>query len=104
MNAPQNLPIGIEREESATFNRATIDYIRRAATTGLYEIRGLGEQRAAPGDRARDGFGHRQLLRPQSKSGKGARQRAGGAEDRRELGIGGRRGIDVRRLGEGGNQ
>jgi glutamate synthase domain-containing protein 2 len=48
MNAPQNLPASIEREESATFNRTTIDYIRRAAATGLYEIRGLGAKRSLP--------------------------------------------------------
>ncbi len=36
------------REESAGFDRATIDYIQRAAATGLYEIRGLGAKRRVP--------------------------------------------------------
>jgi methylamine---glutamate N-methyltransferase subunit C len=36
-------------EESATFDRATIDYIQRASATGLYEIRGLGAKRRLPG-------------------------------------------------------
>ena len=36
------------REESATFDRKTIDYIQRAAASGLYEIRGLGAKRAVP--------------------------------------------------------
>ena len=35
-------------EESATFDRATIDYVQRAAATGLYEIRGLGAKRRVP--------------------------------------------------------
>ena len=35
-------------EESATFDRKTIDYIQRAAASGLYEIRGLGAKRAMP--------------------------------------------------------
>ena len=35
-------------EESATFDRKTIDYIQRAAASGLYEIRGLGAKRAVP--------------------------------------------------------
>ena len=34
-------------EESAGFDRALIDYIQRAAATGLYEIRGLGAKRHA---------------------------------------------------------
>src|SRR5579871_4069945 len=36
------------REESAGFDRATLDYIQRAAATGLYEIRGLGAKRRVP--------------------------------------------------------
>ena len=35
-------------EESAGFDRSTIDYIQRAAATGLYEIRGLGAKRRVP--------------------------------------------------------
>jgi len=35
-------------EESASLNRQTIDYIHRAAATGLYEIRGLGAKRKLP--------------------------------------------------------
>ncbi len=38
----------LSREESATFDRKTIDYIQRAAASGLYEIRGLGAKRAMP--------------------------------------------------------
>ena len=38
----------LSREESATFDRKTIDYIQRAAASGLYEIRGLGAKRALP--------------------------------------------------------
>src|SRR6185369_13817631 len=38
----------IEMEESATFDRPTIDYIQHAAATGLYEIRGLGAKRKLP--------------------------------------------------------
>jgi methylamine---glutamate N-methyltransferase subunit C len=35
-------------EESATFDRSVLDYIHRAAATGLYEIRGLGAKRRVP--------------------------------------------------------
>ena len=35
-------------EESATFDRSTIDYIQRASATGLYEIRGMGARRRVP--------------------------------------------------------
>jgi glutamate synthase domain-containing protein 2 len=35
-------------EESATFDRNTIDYIQRASATGLYEIRGMGAKRRLP--------------------------------------------------------
>ncbi len=38
----------IIREASATFGRSTIDYIHRAAATGLYEFRGLGAKRKVP--------------------------------------------------------
>src|SRR4249920_1294081 len=35
-------------EESFSFNRPVLDYIHRAAETGLYDIRGLGAKRALP--------------------------------------------------------
>ncbi|MDL2336726.1 MAG: FMN-binding glutamate synthase family protein [Pseudomonadota bacterium] len=35
-------------EESALFDRGVMDYIHRASTTGLYEIRGLGAKRKLP--------------------------------------------------------
>lgn len=38
----------LQREESASFDRATQDYIHRASATGLYEIRGLGAKRKLP--------------------------------------------------------
>ena len=38
----------LQQEESATFDRAAIDYVQRAAATGLYEIRGLGAKRRVP--------------------------------------------------------
>ncbi|MBM3508436.1 MAG: FMN-binding glutamate synthase family protein [Alphaproteobacteria bacterium] len=38
----------LQQEESATFDRAMIDYIQRGAATGLYEIRGLGAKRKVP--------------------------------------------------------
>lgn len=38
----------IQKEENHTFDRSTIDYIQRAAATGLYEIRGLGAKRKVP--------------------------------------------------------
>ena len=41
-------PSSVSREESATFDRKTIDYIQRAAASGLYEIRGLGAKRHVP--------------------------------------------------------
>ena len=37
----------LQLEESAGFDRRVIDYIQRAAATGLYEIRGLGAKRHA---------------------------------------------------------
>src|SRR5271163_2437228 len=39
---------GPQLEESAGFDHATIDYIQRAAASGLYEIRGLGAKRQVP--------------------------------------------------------
>src|ERR1700676_976404 len=39
---------GLQLEESAGFDRQTIDYIQRAAASGLYEIRGLGAKRRVP--------------------------------------------------------
>ncbi len=38
----------IHGEESASYDRGIIDYIHRASTTGLYEIRGLGAKRKLP--------------------------------------------------------
>ena len=38
----------LQTEESAGFDRQTIDYIQRAAASGLYEIRGLGAKRRVP--------------------------------------------------------
>ena len=38
----------LQREESASYDRATLDYIHRASNTGLYEIRGLGAKRKLP--------------------------------------------------------
>ena len=38
----------LSQEESATFDRNVIDYVQRAAATGLYEIRGLGAKRKLP--------------------------------------------------------
>ena len=38
----------LQKEESAAFDRHTIDYIQRAAASGLYEIRGLGAKRRVP--------------------------------------------------------
>ena len=41
-------PSSLEGEESASFDRHIINYIQRAAATGLYEIRGLGAKRRLP--------------------------------------------------------
>jgi glutamate synthase domain-containing protein 2 len=41
-------PASLRIEESATFDRATLNYIQHAAATGLYEIRGLGAKRRLP--------------------------------------------------------
>ncbi len=38
----------IHHEESASFDRDAIHYIRRAAAQGLYEIRGMGAKRVVP--------------------------------------------------------
>lgn len=38
----------LSREESFTLDRRTLDYVQRAAATGLYEIRGLGAKRVVP--------------------------------------------------------
>ena len=38
----------IQREESASFDRHAINYIREAAQHGLYEIRGMGAKREVP--------------------------------------------------------
>ena len=38
----------LQLEESAGFDRNTLDYIHRASSTGLYEIRGLGAKRKLP--------------------------------------------------------
>src|SRR3954463_1573296 len=38
----------VSKEESAGYDRKIIDYIQRAAATGLYEIRGLGAKRHVP--------------------------------------------------------
>jgi glutamate synthase domain-containing protein 2 len=46
--APAGAPENLRREESALYNRATLDYIQHAAATGLYEIRGLGAKRHVP--------------------------------------------------------
>ena len=41
-------PASLQLEESAGFDRHVIQYIQRAAATGLYEIRGLGAKRRVP--------------------------------------------------------
>jgi glutamate synthase domain-containing protein 2 len=41
-------PPSLSLEESAGLNRHVMQYIQRAAATGLYEIRGLGAKRALP--------------------------------------------------------
>src|ERR1700691_350146 len=41
-------PSNLQREESAGFDRHIIQYIQRAAATGLYEICGLGAKRQLP--------------------------------------------------------
>ena len=44
----QASPPRLQLEESAGYDRHIIDYIQRAAATGLYEIRGLGAKRRVP--------------------------------------------------------
>lgn len=46
MNNQFNQPLS--REESAGYDRRTINYIQNAASQGLYEIRGLGAKRKVP--------------------------------------------------------
>jgi glutamate synthase domain-containing protein 2 len=48
MNKPVDLPKHLHLEESSNLNRHALDYIQRAAATGLYEIRGLGSKRKLP--------------------------------------------------------
>jgi glutamate synthase domain-containing protein 2 len=38
----------LQKEESSSFDRSTLDYIHRASATGMYEIRGLGAKRKLP--------------------------------------------------------
>jgi methylamine---glutamate N-methyltransferase subunit C len=45
MNERMPPPLRLSQEESAGYDRAVLDYIQRAAATGLYEIRGLGAKR-----------------------------------------------------------
>ncbi|HSU45697.1 MAG TPA: FMN-binding glutamate synthase family protein, partial [Arthrobacter sp.] len=45
-NAPDIAALGLR--ESATFDRATIADIQRAAATGVYDIRGWGAKRKVP--------------------------------------------------------
>lgn len=50
--SPTEQPVHIHKrlqtEESASYDRSTLDYIHRASATGLYEIRGLGAKRKLP--------------------------------------------------------
>src|SRR5579883_1910734 len=45
---PNEPPGNLQLEESASFDHQIIQYIQRAAATGLYEIRGLGAKRKLP--------------------------------------------------------
>jgi len=45
MNERLPPPLRLSQEESAGYDRGVLDYIQRAAATGLYEIRGLGAKR-----------------------------------------------------------
>jgi glutamate synthase domain-containing protein 2 len=47
-DALPELPLNLQLEESASFDKHIIHYIQRAAATGLYEIRGLGAKRQLP--------------------------------------------------------
>jgi glutamate synthase domain-containing protein 2 len=50
--SPTEQPVHVHKrlqtEESASYDRSTLDYIHRASATGLYEIRGLGAKRKLP--------------------------------------------------------
>ncbi len=48
MNKPVVFHKRMQREESASHDRATLGYIHNAAAHGLYEIRGLGAKRKLP--------------------------------------------------------
>jgi len=48
MNKPVESQHRPQLEESAGYDRKIIDYVHRAAATGLYEIRGLGAKRHVP--------------------------------------------------------
>jgi len=48
MNKPVVFHKRMQREESASYDRATLGYIHNAAAHGLYEIRGLGAKRKLP--------------------------------------------------------
>src|SRR6187551_605048 len=48
MEQPIQFTKALHGEESASFDRGIIDYIHRASSTGLYEIRGLGAKRKLP--------------------------------------------------------
>ena len=45
---PVHITRRLQKEESASYDRSTLDYIHRASATGLYEIRGLGAKRKLP--------------------------------------------------------
>ena len=45
---PAHITRRLQTEESASYDRSTLDYIHRASATGLYEIRGLGAKRKLP--------------------------------------------------------
>jgi len=45
---PIHITKRLQKEESASFDRSTLDYIHRASATGMYEIRGLGAKRKLP--------------------------------------------------------
>jgi glutamate synthase domain-containing protein 2 len=48
LNDPHSAHPSLSREESWGYDRRIINYIRNAATQGLYEIRGLGAKRKLP--------------------------------------------------------
>jgi glutamate synthase domain-containing protein 2 len=45
---PIHIQKRLQKEESAGYDRSTLDYIHRASATGMYEIRGLGAKRKLP--------------------------------------------------------